>query len=236
MALVYGFAKCKIASQARLRRSQRQGEAEYHLVVDLEVATDRGNQAWQGEINVGTEGPGDPLKYRLVADYQNPILATLTRAAAGFQDLTSRQGLPALDFLRSDVLANTGTWTESGTMDGTAQPEPIPSVIRLLDAANQGQTDTYVFGHMYDDTAIGMHDVHMNQGSTGTLLNDRQDANKDHNEIWQDGAVLFDLGNGRWTGYFTAFAQQLVPTDDLGNPTPDAHPIGDADPGSLANQ
>jgi uncharacterized protein YukJ len=236
MAIVYGFAKCKVGSEPKLRKSERYGEVEYHLVVTLEVPTADGTQPWQGQINVGSESAGDALKYRLVNTYQNAILDTLAGTAAGFTNLTGQQSPPALDFLRSDILANTGSWTEPGTMDGSADPQPIPSVISLLEAASQEQADVYVFGHMFDDNGIGMHDIHMNQGSTGTLLNNRQDANKDHNEIWQDGAILVDFGNGSWTGYFTAFAQQLVPTDSLGDPLANAHPITDSDPGSLIGQ
>jgi uncharacterized protein YukJ len=44
--------------------------------------------------------------------------------------------------------------------------------------------------------------------------------------------VLVDTGQPEWAAYFTAFTQQLVPTDNLGNPDSNSHPIGDNDPGS----
>jgi uncharacterized protein YukJ len=34
--------------------------------------------------------------------------------------------------------------------------------------------------------------------------------------------LLVDLGKPEWAAYFAAFNQQLVPTDDLGNPQPNA--------------
>jgi hypothetical protein len=34
--------------------------------------------------------------------------------------------------------------------------------------------------------------------------------------------------------YFTVFTQQLVPTDDLGNPKPGGHEVAASDDGSLA--
>jgi hypothetical protein len=37
-----------------------------------------------------------------------------------------------------------------------------------------------------------------------------------------------------WGAYCTAFTQQLVPTDNLGNPAKKSHEITDRDPGSLA--
>jgi uncharacterized protein YukJ len=32
--------------------------------------------------------------------------------------------------------------------------------------------------------------------------------------------VFVDVGQPEWAAYFAAFNQQLVPTDDLGNPQP----------------
>jgi uncharacterized protein YukJ len=65
----------------------------------------------------------------------------------------------------------------------------------------------------------------MNQGSTGSFVNNGVDDHNDHNDVWQDGAVLVDLGDPEWVGYFTAITQQLVPTDDLGNPKTGGHSI-----------
>ena len=66
----------------------------------------------------------------------------------------------------------------------------------------------------------------MNQGSTGKYLHRSHSGNKDQNDIWQDGALLVDLDAGSWTGYFAAFQNQLLATDELGNPRPGAKPIG----------
>ena len=37
--------------------------------------------------------------------------------------------------------------------------------------------------------------------------------------------AIVDLGAEQCAAYFSAFEQQWVPTDDLGNPVPDAKPI-----------
>ncbi|MGL1143196.1 DUF2278 family protein, partial [Vibrio parahaemolyticus] len=71
-----------------------------------------------------------------------------------------------------------------------------------------------------------LHDVHLNQGSSKGFIHRPGDDSNDHNDIWQDGAVMVDLGEPEWAAYFSAFTQQLVPTDDLGNPQPDATTIG----------
>ncbi len=64
-----------------------------------------------------------------------------------------------------------------------------------------------------------MHDVHMNQGSTGSFIHRPGDDTNDHNDIWQDGAVLVNRSQDGWAAYFARFTQQSTPTDDLGNPT-----------------
>jgi uncharacterized protein YukJ len=82
----------------------------------------------------------------------------------------------------------------------------------------------YVFGRFYAE-GNGIHDTHMNQGSTGSFIHRPGDDSNDHNDIWQDGCLFADLGEPEWAAYFAAFNKQLVPTDDLGNPLPNAQPI-----------
>ena len=142
----------------------------------------------------------------------------------GPHELTGDATLPALDFLRSDILANTGAWRDSGVMDGSDAPEPVASLKRLLARALRQTADIYVFGRFYTQ-GDGIHDTHMNQGSTGGFLHRPDDDSNDHNDIWQDGAVVVDFGEPEWVAYFAAFNKQLVPTDDLGNPMLDARTI-----------
>jgi uncharacterized protein YukJ len=235
MALKYGYVKCKIESEPTLKPSRHGHETQYHLHASLRVAAHgAGTQTWDTAINVGTNDADDLLNYRLAFDYHHPVIQTLKAAAPGFHDLTGTHALPALDFLRTDVLAETGGWRESDVMDGSEDPEPVRSLKRLLHRAFTAQVDVYIFGRTYTSGGSGIHDVHMNQGSTGGFLNNGRDDHNDHNDVWQDGAVLVDLGEPEWAGYFTAFTQQRVPTNDLGNPTADGHPLDDDAPGSLA--
>jgi uncharacterized protein YukJ len=231
MTLEYGFVKCKVISEAVLKGSRHKQETQYHLHATLRVATSgSGAQEWGSAINVGTNDADDLLKYRLVFDYHHPLRTTLA-AKPGFHDLTRTAALPALDFLRTDVLAETGHWRVSDVMDGSEFPQPVAALKRLLHQAHQRKADVYIFGRTYTSGGAGTHDVHMNQGSSGDFLNNGRD---DHNDVWQDGAVFVDLGQPEWAGYFTAFTQQLVPTDRLGNPGRGSHPIQGSDPGSVA--
>ncbi|SIO20011.1 Uncharacterized protein YukJ [Singulisphaera sp. GP187] len=235
MALTYGFVKCKVAGDPQLKSSPRPHEIQYHLHAALDVASRGGGapEKWDIAINVGTSDSDDLLRYRLIFDFQSALRDTLKEATPGFHDLTGSTGPPALDFLRGDVLKATGPWRNSDVMDGTGHPEPTATLSRLLLNAKTNQYDVYVFGRTYKSGGLGIHDIHMNQGSRAPFLNNGVDDRNDHNDIWQDGAVLVDLGTDQWAGYFTAFTQQTVPTNNVGNPESGSHPIGDSDPGGM---
>jgi uncharacterized protein YukJ len=65
----------------------------------------------------------------------------------------------------------------------------------------------------------------MNQGSSGSFLHRQGNDSNDHNDVWQDGGLMVDLGQDGWAAYFAAFEQQAVPTDALGNPISGARTI-----------
>ena len=222
MTLAYGFVKAGIVSSPVLKPSRHRHEIQYHLHFGVLVDGAR----WDVAVNVGTNDGDDLLKYKLVFDFRHPVVQTLAAAQPGAQELTGQAALPALDFLRSDLLANTGRWRDSDVMDGSEFPEPAASLKRLLERAKQQNFDTYVFGRFFKQ-GDGIHDTHMNQGSTKSFVHRPGDDSNDHNDIWQDGAVLVDTGEPEWAAYFAAFDQQLVPTDDLGNPVAGAGPIRD---------
>lgn len=110
--------------------------------------------------------------------------------------------------------------------DGREPASRAGSIVsRLLQQAGQAAWDAYVFGRFYSEGA-GIHDTHMNQGSTGKQFAYREGTTTTTNDIWQDGAVFFASSDDRWAAYFAAFEHQLVPTDLLGNPTPERKPVG----------
>ena len=215
MTLAYGYVKTKVISEPKLKPSRHSHETQYHLHCNLQVD----GQTWDVAVNVGTNDADDLLKYKLAFDFRHPIVQTLGSAGSGSHDLTGQTAFPALDFLRSDLLTSTGKWRDSDVMDGSEDTEPAASLKRLLSRAHQESLDVYIFGRFYSEGG-GLHDVHLNQGSTkGFIHRPGNDAN-DHNDIWQDGAVMVNVGEPEWAAYFSAFNQQLVPTDDLGNPLP----------------
>ncbi len=221
MSLKYGFVKATIRRIAGLKSAGHGNEIQYHVHVTLAMA----GGDWDVAINVGTNDADDLLRYKLVYDYDHPLTQTLAAAPEGYNDLTGTAALPALDYLRTTILDETGPWRQSDVMDGSDQAEPIPSVLRLIQTAQQEGLDLYVFGRAYQE-GDGIHDTHLNQGSAGPHYAHRAgDDSNDHNDVWQDGALLVNLGAAHWAAYFAAFDQQTVPTDALGNPQPGGGPI-----------
>ena len=221
MALPYGFVKSTVNRIVGLKAAGRRNEVQYHVHLTLMID----GAPWDVAINVGTNDADDLLKYKLVYDYHHPITQTLADKPMGFNELTGTKALPALDFMRSDILDETGAWRMSDVMDGSDQAEPIPSILRLVKQAMDNRSPVYIFGRRYTD-GNGIHDTHMNQGSSGEHFRyvAGNDGN-DHNDIWQDGALMVDLGGSAWAAYFAAFEQQAVPTDNLGNPMSGSRPI-----------
>ena len=214
MPLRYGYAKARIVHGPTLRSKPLGHETQYHQHLSLDV----GGETWDVAINVGTNDADDLLRYRLVFDFHHAIVAELDAAAQGPKDLTGMTAIPALDFIRSDILAETGIWRDTDPMDGSEAVEPVASLGRLLANARNSAWDVVVFGRFYSE-GDGVHDVHMNQGSSGAHFQHRPgDDSNDHNDVWQDGAVLVKRGDQGWAGYFSMFTQQTTVTDDLGNP------------------
>jgi uncharacterized protein YukJ len=222
VTLRYGFVKSRLASDPVLKPSPRRNELQYHLHFSMTVD----GAPWDIAVNVGTNNADDLLKFKLLDDFRHPLIETLKSAPAGAgQELTGVHKLPALDFVRSDLLANTGRWRDSDVVDGSEAVEPVASLKRRFTNARQNGLDVCVFGRFYQGGDNGIHDAHMNQGSTGSFIHRAGNDRNDHNDIWQDGAVFVDVGQPEWAAYVAAFSQQLVPTDDLGNPQPGAATI-----------
>jgi uncharacterized protein YukJ len=224
MALQYGFVKAKMTSLPRLQSKPEQHnsfvETQYHLHFSMDI----GGESWDIAANVGTDNAGDLLKYKIVNDFRHPIIQALRQAPAGKTDLTGTNALPALDFVRGSVLNGTGDWLDSDVLDGGDGKQPVAALKPLLEKAFNNQNGVYVFGRFYRD-GNGIHDVHMNQGSSGRYIHRPGNDRNDHNDIWQDGALMIDFGEGNWFAYFSAFTNQTIPTDEFGNPLPGGHTV-----------
>ncbi len=78
-------------------------------------------------------------------------MTDLNSAPAGPKALTGVTKLPALDFMRSDIVSETGPWRDSDPMDGSDAVEPVASLKRLFLSARDNAWDVYVFGRFYSE-------------------------------------------------------------------------------------
>jgi len=108
------YEKGKAGSEPQLKAIPIKNEVHCHLHTTLViVAGDGTTSAWDSAINVGTNDADDLLQYKLVFDFQHPVIEQLRKESDGFCYLTGKTALPALDFLRSDILSGTGPWQQS---------------------------------------------------------------------------------------------------------------------------
>jgi uncharacterized protein YukJ len=224
MTLQYGFVKANMTSPPRLQSKTVQHDSFEEMQYHLHFGMDVDGESWDIAANVGTDNANDLLRYKIVDDFRHPLIQTLRQAPAGKTDLTSTDRLPALDFVRSGILSGTGDWLDSDVLDGSASKQPVAALKPLLEQAFTNQNSVYVFGRFYPG-GNGVHDVHMNQGSRGRYIHRQGNDRNDHDDIWQDGALMIDFGEGNWVAYFAAFTNQTIPTDGLGNPLPGGHSV-----------
>ncbi|HEY9613388.1 DUF2278 family protein [Allocoleopsis sp.] len=190
-------------------------------------------QSYRLAINVkSVQAPVD-LLYFVDDKFQHPITDKLTSLDLGFHPLPSKPGDLALDYIRGNLFDVTQMKPLPFNMPG-----PDNDLNELIDlyiqrAINSDQAVVYAFGEKWgpEDKADkifgfrpgnGVHDMHMNQGSSGQFQKD--------NGIYQDGGLLIHFPErNQWVAAFFAFQSQSFHTDDVtGNPlgtTPDKPPL-----------
>src|SRR3954468_20850447 len=142
------------------------------------------------------------------------MLATLPE---GITSLDSRPGAGPFAFVRGNLLDRTDMRPLPPDLPGPnndladrlelyvqrALVEPGASVYAFgqREGPESGKANT-VFGFRPGN---GVHDVHMNQGNSGSFVRD--------DGVWQDGGLLFRFGE-QWSAVFLAFQSQSWHTDD----------------------
>ncbi|MFM9949450.1 MAG: DUF2278 family protein [Saprospiraceae bacterium] len=159
----------------------------------------------------------DNVMYSIVDSYTHPITAAIKAQALpwGFTEIKETPGGIALDYVRGSllplndlkVLSNANsTFTDLSSMLGS-----------YIDQARRNtDIEVYAFGSKFPlpsdnrkgsnpfnlNPNIGLHDVHMNQGSIGNYAKS--------NAPWQDGALFFhNTATDQWTAIFLAFETQV---------------------------
>jgi len=201
------------------------GETTPHLQIRV---LDGAGQPWRIAVNVQSD-TGSEIVYWLVDPLQgHPILSGLTALPTGFSGAPP-SSTGALDYVRAPLFS----WSAGTALpaSGNASSDDLQDLLALhLQHCHDAGGEVFAFGVRFDrnlhkpidaefgntDGLHGIHDIHLNQGNTGSHAGDNGAA--------QDGGLILALPD-RYVGLFLAFQTQRVPTDASGDPTSQSRPI-----------
>ena len=180
-------------------------------------------------INVKSKLSPSELLYVIDDNFQHAITDALKTLSMGFTRLASEPGGRALDYIRANLFERSKMRPLAYDIPGPDNDlnEKINAYIQR--AISDEYAEVYAFGERWGPESSnkdkyfgflpgnGIHDIHMNQGNSGSFVSD--------DGVWQDGgliihypAILDEDGMVRWqeqwVGVFLAFQSQAWHTDD----------------------
>lgn len=197
-----------------------------HLQILLDVDGARHRVA----VNARSSQQPHPLLYQRRDPFVHPSIGRLAELRSGVVDLKRDRSDLVLDYVRGGIVSRADMRVAPYKKDGPdndLRDYLLPLLGRAIDdptarvfafgetwGPEVGKPDKY-FGF---EPGHGVHDIHMNQGSTG--------SHKETNGPNQDGALYVHFGaDDRWIAVFLAFQSQSWETDPL-----TGHPLGESPP------
>ncbi|CAN8105258.1 unnamed protein product [Discula destructiva] len=180
----------------------------------LEFTDGTAGKSYEADVNIMSSDKDKRLVYWFVSDFNptQPAIAKLQALAKGFSKQSGNNSL-ALDFLRDDFLTpSAGTLLSHNPKDPSEKNDILSYLDPLLNAAVSDKATIYLWGSQYADSdgSSGIHDIHMNQGNSGSFASE--------NGTYQDGGIVIESADGNtWQGIFLAFATEAEKTDSKGD-------------------
>lgn len=170
-------------------------------------------------VNVLSSLAPSEVEYLLDEDVRHPITDTLRFREPGWYPLGNLPSSGGLDYIRGNLMDRTRMRVLPFNLPGP-DDDLNDKVDRVVKAAI-AEENAFVcaFGQRWGPEAVrdkifgflpgnGVHDIHMNQGNTGSFVRD--------DGVWQDGGLFFFFpSTGRWTALFLKFQSQAWHTDDV---------------------
>lgn len=180
----------------------------------LEFTDGTANKTYEADVNIMSSDSDKRLVYWFVSNFSpsQPSTSSLEALSPGFSTQKGSDSL-ALDFLREGFLdPSKGTLLSHNPKDPDEKGDILSYLDPIMNQAVQEKATIYLWGSKYSDSdgASGIHDIHMNQGNSGSF--------KDENGAYQDGGIVIQFANGTWEGVFFAFATQTLKTTSSGDP------------------
>ncbi len=231
----YGVLRGKIINAT----PYQQGADHYQIEVQADklyrIAVDVYSQFAGQSINYSPDGNTTLTTDRMVMyykdeNYKHPITAAILKCKEGFTPKASMDSSLWLDYIHfSPLLFPINLMKVVKPKSDTAAGENLNGDIDpwVQKAKNNPNAEVFAFGSGWDDNAagshpdkhlyfnpnpsLGIHDIHMNQGDTGTEA--KSNGSK------QDGALFFYFKDlNKWVAMFFRFQNQSTKTDHNGNP------------------
>ena len=169
-------------------------------------------------INVKSKATPSELLYYVDEIFDHPLIEELETLPLGFNELESKPGGMALDYIRGNCFDTTRM--KSLPHDIPGPDNDLNELIHkyIAKAIAMEESAVYAFGEKWGPEpkrdkyfgftpGNGIHDIHMNQGSA--------DRWKADNGVFQDGGLIIHLPDeDKWVAIFLAFQSQCFHTDD----------------------
>lgn len=189
-----------------------------HILLRYSSNSHHSGARFRAAINIKSVSKESRLVFWGIQNFDHPITQFLESLDDGFHPLLSSneqrlQGKQGLDYIRGNLFDIYKGMLVEHDLPGSNN-DILDYVTPTLDRAIAEGAKVFLFGQQFEDKT-GIHDIHMNQGNEGKFKKD--------NGIFQDGGIILQFPDGRFTAIFLAFAIQKVHTDI------DGHPITDID-------
>jgi uncharacterized protein YukJ len=210
--VLIGTATAKLDSPEALKKVPKSSP---HYQILIEAAGEK----YRIAVNVKSDTKPPDLQFYLDENYKHPILDVVGQLAVGFTAIPNGgPNTAALDYIRGNLFDFKDLQILPATANGSNNDlNDIFDVWVEKALATEG-TLIYAFGskwapektpdQYFDFTpGQGIHDIHMNQGNTGSFAKD--------NGVYTDGGLFIHFPDeDRWVAMFLKFQSQVVHTSD----------------------
>jgi len=184
-----------------------------------QILVEANNIKYRIAVNVKSDQRPSDLQFYLDDNYRHPVLDHIKRAPVGFTKLPGSADTAALDYIRGNLFDIDAMRIVPGILDGSNNDLNDIFTVYVEKAINTPGSLIYAFGSRWgpeedkEDAYFdflpgnGIHDIHMNQGNSGSHSGD--------NGVYQDGGVFIHYpDNDSWVAMFLKFQSQVVHSDD----------------------